>query len=80
MIVSLLYLLASGLNIMFCVCLCARFQACLKKSYVSSIKRVFHYLHSTMYLGLWYPKGNELSFISYSDANFLNVKLIERVY
>lgn len=43
-------------DIMFCVCLCACFQACLKESYVSVIKHIFYYLHNTINLGLWNPK------------------------
>ena len=38
MIGSLLYLTASEPNVMFCVCLCARFQACPKKSYLIALK------------------------------------------
>lgn len=41
---SLLYLTSSRLDIMFGVCLSARFQSCLKKSYLSVIKRSLRYL------------------------------------
>ena len=44
MIGSLLYLTASKPNIMFCVCLCARFQACPKESHLIALKRIFRYL------------------------------------
>lgn len=41
---SLLYLTSGRLDIMFGVCLSARFQSCLKKSYLSVIKRILRYL------------------------------------
>lgn len=70
MISSLLYLTASKLDIMFCDCLCACFQACPKESHVSVVKWIFWYFHGTINLGLWYLKGSELSLISYLDADF----------
>jgi hypothetical protein len=41
MIGSLLYLTASRPDIMFSVCLCARFQSCLKESHLVAVKRYF---------------------------------------
>ena len=52
MIGSLLYLTASRPDVMFCVCLCARFQACPKESHLIVLKRIFRYLFSTQNLGL----------------------------
>ena len=56
MINSLLYLTASRLDIMYGVCLCARFQSCPKESHLSAIKRILRYLKGTMDIGLWYSK------------------------
>ena len=47
MIGSLLYLTASRPDIMFSVCLYARFQACPKESHLSVVKRIFRYLIGT---------------------------------
>ena len=47
MIGSLLYLTASRPNIMFSVCLCARFQANPKKSHLSAVNRILRYLKHT---------------------------------
>ena len=69
MIGSLLYLIASRLDIMFCVYLCARFQACPKESHLIALKRIFRYLFGTQNLGLWYPKKSFLKLISFSDAD-----------
>ena len=72
---SLLYLTASRPDIMFYVCLCARFQACPKKSHLVALKRIFRYLFSTQNLGLWYPKKSSLELISFSDADYASSKI-----
>ncbi|GKB04702.1 retrovirus-related pol polyprotein from transposon TNT 1-94 [Tanacetum coccineum] len=41
MIGSLLYLMSSRSDIMFCVCLCARFQEAPKTSHLEAVKRIF---------------------------------------
>jgi hypothetical protein len=46
----------------------ARFQAAPKESHVLAVKRIFRYLKGTKEFGLWYPKGKDLSLISYKDA------------
>ncbi|GJU06437.1 retrovirus-related pol polyprotein from transposon TNT 1-94 [Tanacetum coccineum] len=68
MIGSLLYLTASRPNIMFSVCVCARFQEVPKMSYLEAVKRIFRYIKGTTHLGLWYPKGTGVETIVY--ANF----------
>jgi hypothetical protein len=57
MINSLLYLTASRPDIMFNVCMCARFQAFPKEPHLSVVKRILRYLKHTPSIGLWYPKG-----------------------
>jgi len=44
---SLLYLTASIPDIMFSVCLCARFQANPKESHFTIVKRILKYLQGT---------------------------------
>jgi len=56
MIGSLFYLTTSRLDIMFSVCLCARFQSCPKKSHLIVVKRIIKYLKGAIRMGLWYPK------------------------
>ena len=43
MIGSLLYLTTSRPDIMFSVCLCARFQSCPKESHLLAVKMIFRY-------------------------------------
>ncbi|CAN1146758.1 Retrovirus-related Pol polyprotein from transposon RE1 [Linum perenne] len=52
MIGSLLYLTSSRPDILFSVCLCARFQANPKQSHLSALKRIFRYLKGTSTLGI----------------------------
>ncbi|GKF11814.1 hypothetical protein Tco_0049740, partial [Tanacetum coccineum] len=60
MIGSLLYLTVSRPDIMFSVCLCARFQEAPKTSHLEAVKRIFQYIKGTTHLGLWYPKGTDI--------------------
>nr|GEV56035.1 hypothetical protein [Tanacetum cinerariifolium] len=68
MIGSLLYLTASMPDIMFSVCLCARFQENSKTTYLEVVKRIFRYIRGTSHLGLWYPKGTIIEAVVH--ANF----------
>ncbi|GJX53898.1 hypothetical protein Tco_0282267 [Tanacetum coccineum] len=45
-------------DIMFSVCLCARFQEAPKTYHLEAVKRIFQYIKGTMHLGVWYPKGD----------------------
>jgi hypothetical protein len=67
---SLLYLTTSRPDIMFSVCLCARFQANPKESHLSALKRILRYLKHTPNIGLWYPKGANLELVGYLDSDF----------
>ncbi|GJU75790.1 retrovirus-related pol polyprotein from transposon TNT 1-94 [Tanacetum coccineum] len=69
MIGSLLYLTASRPDIMFSVCLCARFQEAPKTSHLEAVKRIFRYIKGTTHLGLWYPKGTGIETVVYADSN-----------
>ncbi|GJW67094.1 hypothetical protein Tco_0121518 [Tanacetum coccineum] len=69
MIGSLLYLTASRPDIMFSVCLCARFQEASKTSHLESVKHIFRYRKSTTYLGLWYPKGTGIETVVYANSD-----------
>ncbi|GJS82133.1 hypothetical protein Tco_0748674 [Tanacetum coccineum] len=68
MIGSLLYLTTSRPDIMFSVCLCARFQEAPKTSHLEVVKRIFRYIKGTTHLGLWYPKGTGIKTVVYADS------------
>ena len=55
---------------MLSVCICARFQANLKESHHTVVKRILRYLAHTPSLGLWYPKGSQFDLIGYSNSDW----------
>ncbi|GJR65446.1 hypothetical protein Tco_0011511 [Tanacetum coccineum] len=69
MVGSLMYLQPSGPDLVFAVCMCARYQAKPTKKHFEAIKRVFRYLKGTIHMGLWYPKDNAMSLTAYADAD-----------
>jgi len=74
MIGSLLYIFVSRVDIMFSMCMCARFQSNPKRSHLSGVKRIIRYLLGTMNIGLWYPKNSTCNLIGYSDSDFAGSK------
>ncbi|GJX12186.1 hypothetical protein Tco_0202045 [Tanacetum coccineum] len=69
MVGSLMVLSASRPDLVFAVCMCARYQAKPTKKHFEAIKRVFRYLKGTINMGLWYPKDNAMSLTAYADAD-----------
>ncbi|GKD56381.1 uncharacterized mitochondrial protein-like protein, partial [Tanacetum coccineum] len=69
MVGSLMYLTASRPDLVFAVCMCARYQAKPTKKHLEAIKRIFRYLKGTINMGLWYPKDNAMSLTAYADAD-----------
>jgi len=72
---SLLYLTASRPDIMFSVCLCAKFQAKSKESHYVAAKRILKYLKGTTEVRLWYPSQVTLNLVGYSDSDFAGCKV-----
>ena len=75
MIGSLLYLTASRPDIIFSVCLCARFQSCPKESQLIAVKRIIRYLKGTIGMSLWYPKTGQFSMTSFLDADYVGCRV-----
>ncbi|GJY67081.1 retrovirus-related pol polyprotein from transposon TNT 1-94 [Tanacetum coccineum] len=80
MIGSLLYLTASRPDIMFSVCLCARFQEDPKTSHLKAVKRIFRYVKGTTHLGLWYPKGSGIETIFSKKQTALAISTTKAEY
>ncbi|KZV46985.1 hypothetical protein F511_15782 [Dorcoceras hygrometricum] len=72
---SLLYLTSSRPDVMFAVCMCARFQAEPKKSHYIDVKRILKYLKGTSNVGLWYPKDSGFELIGYSDVDYAGCRI-----
>ncbi|GJR31047.1 hypothetical protein Tco_1107279 [Tanacetum coccineum] len=69
MVGSLMYLTASRPDLVFAVCMCARYQASPTKKHLEALKRVFWYLKGTINWGLWYPKDTAMALTAYADAD-----------
>jgi hypothetical protein len=72
MIGSLLYIIASRLDIMHVFGMVGRYQDACKQSHLLAVKRIFRYLKGTMNYGLWYPRNQNFQLSIYSDADWDN--------
>jgi len=70
MIGSLLYLTTSRPDILFNVCLCARFQSDPRESHLTVVKRIFRYLKGTTNLGLLYRKSFDYKLVRFYDDDY----------
>lgn len=75
MIGSLFYLTTCRLDILFGVCICARFYSNPKESHLSAVKCIFRHLNGTTDIWLWYPKGFSVDLIGYTNADFVGCKV-----
>ncbi|GKB63376.1 retrovirus-related pol polyprotein from transposon TNT 1-94, partial [Tanacetum coccineum] len=66
---SLMYLTATRPDLVFAVCMYARYQAKPTKKHLQAIKRVFRYLRGTIHMGIWYSKDNAMALTAYSDTD-----------
>nr|GEW87375.1 copia protein [Tanacetum cinerariifolium] len=69
MVGSIMYLTASRPDLVFAVCMCARYQAKPTKKHLEALKWVFRYLKGTINWGLWYPKDIAMVLTAYADAD-----------
>ncbi|GKA72397.1 hypothetical protein Tco_0778613 [Tanacetum coccineum] len=69
MIESLMYLTSSRPDLIYAVCLCARYQAKPTEKHLHAVKRIFRYLKGIIHLGLWYSKDTDISLTTYSYAD-----------
>nr|GEU77640.1 putative ribonuclease H-like domain-containing protein [Tanacetum cinerariifolium] len=65
---SLMYLTASRPDLVFVVCMCARYQASPTKKHLEALKWVFWYLKGTINW-VWYPKDTAMALTAYADAD-----------
>ncbi|GJV65748.1 retrovirus-related pol polyprotein from transposon TNT 1-94 [Tanacetum coccineum] len=69
MIGSLMYFTSSRPDLVFVVCMCARYQAKPTEKHLHAVKRIFQYLKGTIDMGLWYSKDSCINLIAYADAD-----------
>ena len=70
MIGSFLYLTASKPDISYSVGMCTRYQANLKQSHMTALKRVIKYVKITAGFGVWYIKDTNDILAGYSDVDW----------
>jgi len=75
MIGSLFYLTANRPDIMFSVCLCARFQSSPKESHLIDVKHIIRYFKGTIGMGLCYLKTGQFSMMSFSDTDYAGCRV-----
>ncbi|GJY71984.1 integrase, catalytic region, zinc finger, CCHC-type containing protein [Tanacetum coccineum] len=80
MVGSLMYLTTSHPDLVFDVCMCARYQAKPTKKHLTMVKRVFQYLKGTINMGLWYPKDTGFDLTAIADANHIVENEIIELY
>nr|GEV24057.1 hypothetical protein [Tanacetum cinerariifolium] len=56
-------------DLVFAVCMCARYQASPTKKHLEALKRIFWDLRGTINWGLWYPKDTVMALTAYADAD-----------
>ncbi|GKF40866.1 hypothetical protein Tco_0124208 [Tanacetum coccineum] len=78
MVGSLMYLTPSRLDLVFAMCMCARYQAKPTKNHLEAIKRVFWYLRGTINRGLWYPNDTAMALTAYAEADHAGCEDIRR--
>lgn len=77
---SLLYLIASRPNIMFSVCMCARYQSNPKESHYNDVKRILKYLKGTINIRMLYPSDASLNLAGFSNFFFVGFNLYWKKY
>ena len=71
MIGSLLYLIASRLDISYSVRMCARYQANPKESHMTTLKRIIKYVKTTVDFSVLYSKDTNDILVGYSDVDWV---------
>nr|GEY90646.1 hypothetical protein [Tanacetum cinerariifolium] len=72
MIRSLVYLTSTRPDLIYVVCLCARYQAKPTEKHLNRVRRIFRYLNGIINMGLWYSNDTEDDDVAkelYGDLN-----------
>ncbi|GJY67442.1 hypothetical protein Tco_0469680 [Tanacetum coccineum] len=69
MVGTLMYLTSSRPDLLYAVCMCARYQARPTEKHLHAIKRIFRYLRGTVNRGLWYSKDSAIALTAFADAD-----------
>ena len=75
MIGSFLYLTANRPDIMYNMCLCARFQSNLQGSHLKVVKRILWYLVGTTNKSLFYKKNQDFGLVGCCNVDYVGDKV-----
>ncbi|GKF86996.1 hypothetical protein Tco_0254823 [Tanacetum coccineum] len=78
MVGSLMYLTTSRPDLVFAVCMYARYQASPTKKHLEALKWVFRYLRRTINWSLWYPKDTAMALTTYTDVDHAGCQATQR--
>ncbi|GKD09315.1 hypothetical protein Tco_1189000, partial [Tanacetum coccineum] len=69
MVGTLMYLTSSRPDLVYAVCMCARYQAPPIENHLHAVKIIFRYLRGTVNRGLWYSKDSAIALTAFADAD-----------
>ncbi|GKG40970.1 hypothetical protein Tco_0470182, partial [Tanacetum coccineum] len=69
MVDTLMHLTSSRPDLVYVVCMCARYQARPTEKHLHTIKRIFRYLRGTVNRGLCYSKDSAIALTAFADAD-----------
>ncbi|GJT19573.1 retrovirus-related pol polyprotein from transposon TNT 1-94 [Tanacetum coccineum] len=69
MVGTLMYLTSSRPDLVYVVCMCARYQDRPTEKHLHAVKRIFQYLKGTVNRGLWYLKVSAIALTDFADAD-----------
>ncbi|GJT62274.1 hypothetical protein Tco_1005807 [Tanacetum coccineum] len=69
MVGTLMYLTSSRLDLVYVVCMCARYQARPTEKHLHVVKRIFQYLRGSVNQGLWYSKASAIALTAFANAD-----------
>ncbi|GJT16061.1 retrovirus-related pol polyprotein from transposon TNT 1-94 [Tanacetum coccineum] len=69
MVGTFMYLTSSRPELVYIVCMCARYQAHPTKKHLHAVKRIFRYLRGTVNQGIWYLKDSAIALTTFADAD-----------
>ncbi|GJR16249.1 hypothetical protein Tco_0798901 [Tanacetum coccineum] len=69
MVSTLMYLTSNRPDLVYAVCMCARYQDRPTKKHLHVVKIIFQYLRGTVNWGLWYSKDSAIALTAFADAD-----------
>ncbi|GJR92857.1 hypothetical protein Tco_0265031 [Tanacetum coccineum] len=69
MVNTLMYLTSSRPDLVYDVCMCARYQTRPTEKHLHAVKRIFRYLRETINRGLWYSKDSAIALTAFANAS-----------